>query len=68
MSGAEGVFKWVVPEIFEGTTLRKIWEWFSKLKTKGTKDREHLAEVQEANRLERQGIPGRVTGDVRGGE
>lgn len=49
--------------IFEGTPLRKIWEWFSKLKTKGTKDRDHPVEIQKASMLERQGAPGRVNGD-----
>ena len=31
---------------------------FSKLKTKGTRDRDHPAEVQKASMLERQGAPG----------
>lgn len=37
-----------VPKIFEGTSLGKIWEWFPKVKTKGTKDRHHLAEILKA--------------------
>lgn len=50
--------------ILEGTTLRKMREWFSKLKTKGAKDRDHLAEVQKGSVLERRGAPGRISGDT----
>lgn len=49
VSGAEEAIRWVAPEmIFEGTSLAKIWEGFSKLKIKGTKDRDQLADIVKA--------------------
>ena len=43
---------------FEDTRLQKTREWFSKLNTEGTKNRDHFAEIQKASVAAMQGAQG----------
>ena len=43
---------------FEDTRLQKTWEWFSKLNTEGTKNRDRFAEIQKASVAEMQRAQG----------